>query len=45
MEVVFIDEKLRSLYKEGKERGKPVYGEAVIKSYIRKIDILVSVNH
>jgi toxin HigB-1 len=45
MEVVFIDEKLRFLYTEGRERGKPVYGEAVIRSYIRKIDILASVNN
>ncbi len=45
MEVIFSDEKLRLLYQEGKERGKPVFGEAVVKSYIKKIDILASVNN
>jgi toxin HigB-1 len=45
MEVIFNDEKLRFLYQEGRERGKPIYGEAVVKSYIKKIDILASVNN
>jgi proteic killer suppression protein len=45
MEVIFNDDKLSFLYKEGKERGKPIYGEAVVKSYIRKVDILASVNN
>jgi proteic killer suppression protein len=45
MEVVFRTVELRLLYSEGRERGKRIYGEGVIKSYIRKIDILVAVNN
>ncbi len=45
MEVIFRTVELRLLYIEGKERGKRIFGEGVIKSYVRKIDILVAVNN
>lgn len=45
MQVLFNDDKLRLLYIEGKERDKPIYGEAIVKAYVRKIDILASLNN
>jgi plasmid maintenance system killer protein len=45
MEVVFKNEALRTIYEYGQETGKPVYGKEVIKSFIKKIDIIASVNN
>jgi len=40
MNVVFKDQQLEKMYKNGKETGKPVYGPEVVKAYVKKIDIL-----
>ncbi|MFL9485278.1 type II toxin-antitoxin system RelE/ParE family toxin [Chitinophagaceae bacterium LWZ2-11] len=45
MVVLFIDQDLEKIYKKGEEKGKPIYGEGVIKAFIRKIDILIAVNN
>lgn len=44
MEVVFKNEALRTIYEYG-ETGKPVYGREVIKSFIRRIETIVSVKN
>ncbi len=43
MIVEFKNEDLRRIYESGKETGKPRYGQEIIKSFIRKIDVLAAV--
>ena len=43
MRVLFQDEYLQYIYEEGQERGKPRYSFNVIKSFIKKINILIDV--
>jgi proteic killer suppression protein len=43
MLVEFANRNLKHLYVEGREKGKPVFGEAVVKAFIRKVDILYAV--
>ncbi|MEI8097402.1 MAG: type II toxin-antitoxin system RelE/ParE family toxin [Sediminibacterium sp.] len=40
MQVVFKNAALEELYKSGKQKGKPLYSVEVVKSFIKKIDIL-----
>lgn len=43
--VRFKNEYLEKVYAQGKEKGKPVYGESVVKAFVKKIDILFSLTH
>ncbi|MES2329913.1 MAG: type II toxin-antitoxin system RelE/ParE family toxin [Bacteroidota bacterium] len=45
MVLIFKDPVLEELYKNGKEKGKPVFGQEVVKAYVKKIDILYAVTH
>jgi hypothetical protein len=36
MVVEFINKSLEDLFLTGKEKGKPVYGKDLVKSYIKK---------
>lgn len=44
-EVVFIKVKLKDLYLSGKEIGKPIYSQEVVKAFIKKVDILMAVSN
>jgi len=41
----FKNEYLKEIYTQGKKRGKQLYDESVVKSFIRKVDILFSLNY
>jgi proteic killer suppression protein len=45
MEVVFINKSLKELFLTGKEKGKPVYGRDLVKSYIKKVTIIMGCAH
>ncbi|MDB5210693.1 MAG: hypothetical protein JWQ30_1520 [Sediminibacterium sp.] len=45
MEVVFKTVQLKELYEQGREKGKPVFGQEVVKAYVKKIDILFAAAH
>jgi len=42
MEVVFVDKSLKELFLTGKEKGKPIYGKDLVKSYIKKVTIIMA---
>jgi plasmid maintenance system killer protein len=45
MVVVFKNEALREIYEHGEETGKPRYGKEIVRAFIRKIDMLASVEN
>jgi plasmid maintenance system killer protein len=45
MVVVFKNEALREIYEHGQEIGKPRYGREIVKAFVRKIDMLASVEN
>lgn len=45
MEVVFVDKSLKDLFLSGKEKGKPLYGKELVRSFIKKITILMATSN
>jgi toxin HigB-1 len=45
MRVEFKDDELRKIYEQGVEKGKPRYGKEIVKAFIKKIDLIVSIRH
>lgn len=45
MEVVFVDKSLMDLFLSGKEKGKPLYGKELVRSFIKKITILMAASN
>jgi plasmid maintenance system killer protein len=45
MEVVFVDKSLKDLFLSGKEKGKPLYGKELVRSFIKKITILMAASN